>query len=138
MNILATPPTLEKSAATSRRIPLTTKKNGTKTPNAIAVSLESKLGSSADLSTWRVIRPAANPPSSRSSPSSKASRASAKTSTRIQRTASCELLSSVRSSIGNIRVGRAHGEHRDDDGEGHEGEQDQRVVQGALGGEQRA
>ena len=41
---LTTPETLENSASTSRRIPLTTKKNGMKTPNAIAFSLESKIG----------------------------------------------------------------------------------------------
>ena len=76
-------------------IPLTTKKNGTKTPKATPVSLESNPGTSRSLSSWRVIMPAAKPPSSRSSPSSNASSASANTSTTIQRTASCELFSIV-------------------------------------------
>ena len=76
-------------------MPLTTKKNGTNTPKATPVSLESNPGTSRSLSSWRVIIPAAKPPSSRSSPSSNASSASAKTSTTIQRTASCELFSIV-------------------------------------------
>jgi hypothetical protein len=96
-------PTLEKSASTSRRMPLTTKKNGMKTPNATAASFESKNGISRARSVCRVIRPAANPPRSRSRPSSEASSASANTSTTIQRTASCELVSMVRSSIGMVR-----------------------------------
>ena len=101
---MATLPTLANSAATSSCMPLTTKKNGTNTPNATAVSLESNPGTSRSLSTWRVIMPAAKPPSSRSSPSSDASSASAKTSTTIQRTASCELDSIVRSNSGSVCV----------------------------------
>jgi len=101
--IFATLPTLAKSASTSRRMPLTTKKNGTKTPNATAASFESKNGISRARSVCRVIRPAANPPRSRSRPSSEASSASANTSTTIHRTASCELVSIVRSSIGTVR-----------------------------------
>ena len=74
-----------------------------KTPKATAVSLESNPGTSRSLSTWRVITPAAKPPSSRSSPSSEASSASANTSTTIQRTASCELFSIVCSNSGSVR-----------------------------------
>ena len=79
-----------------------------------------------------MIRPAANPPSSRSRPSSDASSASANTSTTIQRTASCELFSIVRSNSGIVRAGRAHREHRDAHRERDERDQDQRVVQRAL------
>ena len=50
-----------------------------------------------------MIRPAAKPPSSRSRPRSDASSASANTSTTIQRTASCELFSIVRSNSGSVR-----------------------------------
>ena len=50
-----------------------------------------------------MISPAANPPSSRSRPSSDASSASANTSTTIHRTAIWELFSSVRSSSGTER-----------------------------------
>ena len=102
-NSFATPDTLANSASTSSCIPLTTKKKGMKTPNATAESFESNAGTSRVLSTCRVIRPAAKPPSSRSRPSSEASRASANTSTTIQRTASCELFSSVRSNSGRVR-----------------------------------
>ena len=49
-----------------------------------------------------MIRPAANPPSRRSSPSLLASSASAKTSTTNQRTASCELDSTVRSNSASV------------------------------------
>jgi hypothetical protein len=84
-------------------MPLTTKKNGTNTPNATPVSLESNPGTSRSLSTWRVMSPAANPPRSRSSPRSDARRPSANTSTTIQRTASCELFSSVRSNNDTVR-----------------------------------
>ena len=128
-------PTLANSASTSRRMPLTTKKNGMKKPNATAVSFESKSGTSRARRACRVIRPAANPPRSRSSPRSEASRASANTSTTIHRTASCELLSSVRSSIGIVRLGRAHGEHGDAHRERDERDEDDRVVQRALGRE---
>ena len=100
---MATLPRLANSAATSSCIPLTTKKNGTKSPNATAVSFESKPGTSRSFSTWRVITPAANPPSRRSRPSSEASSASAKTSTTIQRTASWELESIVRMKSGSVR-----------------------------------
>ena len=73
------------------------------TPKATPVSLESNPGTSCSRSTCRVMRPAAKPPSSRSRPSSEASSASAKTSTTIQRTASCELFSIVRSKSGTVR-----------------------------------
>ena len=56
-----TPDTLANSASTSSRIPLTTKKNGMKTPNATAVSFESNTGISRVWSTWRVIRPGGEP-----------------------------------------------------------------------------
>ena len=84
-------------------MPLTTKKNGTKTPKATAVSFESKQRDLARGDTWRVIRPAANPPSRRSSPRSEATSASANTSTTNQRTASCALVSIVRSITGIVR-----------------------------------
>ena len=74
-----------------------------KTPKATADSFESNAGISRVLSTCRVISPAANPPSSRSRPSSDASSARANTSTTIQRTASCELFSIVRSNSGTAR-----------------------------------
>jgi hypothetical protein len=48
--------------------------------------------------------PAANPPRRRSRPSLNARKASANTSATIQRTASWELLSSVRSNSGNVRA----------------------------------
>ncbi len=80
-----------------------TKKNGMKTPNAIALSFESKIGISRVCRTCLVISPAANPPRSRSRPRSDASSASAKTRTTIQRTASCELDSSVFSNSGIVR-----------------------------------
>ena len=99
----ATPDALANRASMSSRMPLITKKNGMKTPNATAVSLESNAGSSRSLRTCRVIMPAANPPRSRSSPRSAASHASRNTSTTIQRTPSCELASIVRSSIGIVR-----------------------------------
>ena len=77
------------------------------------------------------MRPAAKPPSSRSRPRWEATSASAKTSTTIQRTASCELLSIVRSTWqGAAR--RAYRHNRDGHGQGDEGDQDQRVVQRAL------
>ena len=73
------------------------------TPNATALSLESKPGTSCLRSTCLVIMPAANPPSSRSRPRSDASSPSANTSTTIHRTASCELFSIVRSNSGIVR-----------------------------------
>ena len=116
-------------------MPLTTKKNGMKTPNATAESFESNAGTSRVLSTWRVITPAANPPSSRSRPSSEASSARANTSTTIQRTASCELFSSVRSNSGTDRLEDRTATSATPIGERHERDQDRRVVDGAPGRE---
>jgi hypothetical protein len=72
------------------------------TPNATAVSFESNAGISRVARTCLVMRPAAKPPSSRSRPRWEATSASAKTSTTIQRTASCELVSIVRSNNGIV------------------------------------
>ena len=130
------PETLEKSASMSSCIPLTTKKNGMKTPKATAVSLESNPGTSCFLSTWRVIRPAAKPPSSRSRPELvRRAAASANTSTTIQRTASWELFSSVRSNSGSVRCDDRTAISDDADRERHEGEQDRGVVDRAAGRE---
>ena len=133
--IFATLPTLANSASTSRRMPLTTKKNGMKKPNATAVSFESNSGTSRARRVCRVIRPAANPPRSRSSPRSDASSASANTSTTIHRTASCELRLDRPLEHRDGPLGRAHGEHGDAHRERDERDEDERVVQRALGRE---
>ena len=93
-------------------IPLTTKKNGTNTPKATAVSFESNAGQLVpSAAPGAVIMPAAKPPSSRSSPSSNASSASANTSTTIHRTASwrARLHRALHQRQRPLR--RAHGEH---------------------------
>ena len=61
-------PAAPAKALTSSVMPLTVKKNGTKRPKAIADSFESKPASLRPRNSSRTITPAANPPSSRSSP----------------------------------------------------------------------
>jgi hypothetical protein len=67
-------------------------------PYPIAVSFDSNTDTSRPRRVSRAMIPAANPPSSRSSPSFAASATSAKMSTTARRTASWLLDSSVRSS----------------------------------------
>ena len=132
---LPTPDQLENSASTSRRMPLTTKKNGTKTPKATAVSFESSSGTSRAETTWRVIRPAANPPSSRSSPRSDGDQREREHE--HDEPAHGELRARLDRPLEHRHRarGRADGEHGDPDGERDERDQDQRVVQRALGRE---
>jgi hypothetical protein len=89
------------SAARSKFMPLVTKKNGIRKPKPTAVSFDSKISSSCPRSALRTIMPATNPPSRMSSPRSLARTARPKISTTARRTASCELLSSVRSITGH-------------------------------------
>jgi hypothetical protein len=99
------------------------KKNGTNTPNATAVSLESKAGSSRDLSSWREqeIEPQFEGEQrerehQHEDPAHRQLRAA------LQR-----LLEQRHGPLGG-----AHREYRHADGQSHEREQDQPVVDRAL------
>ena len=127
-----TPEALANSASTSSRMPLTTKKNGMKTPNATAVSFESNAGISRVLQD--LPRDQARREPAEQQVEAEVGREQREREHEHDDPAHRELRALLERPLeqrdGPAR--RAHREHRDAHRQRDEGDQDQRVVQRAL------